>query len=112
MNPFDVRRPLAQVHSVKEDRVLLDSRPTLELNNIPLSGTLEYSPGYDPVPQNLTLPPDYVHMSNMIQNVKFGATTIRRPVNGLALRPGKIGNVLVIIDLALTQKKEDFADWL
>ena len=38
--------------------------------------------------------------------------TIREPVNGVALRPGKIGNVLAIIDLVLMQKKTDFAHWL
>ena len=112
MNPFDARRTLDKLLSPYEDRKLLDRRPILDLNNIPLSGTLEDKSGYNPVPQNLTLAPGHIHMSNMIQNVKIGDTTIRGPVNGVTLLTCKIGNVLTIIDLALMQKKSDFADWL
>ena len=112
MNPFDARRALGQLRSPHEDRELLDSRPILDLNNMSLSGNLEDKSGYNPVPQNLTLASGHIHMPNMIQNVKIEDNTIREPVNGVPLRPGKIGNVLAIIDLALIQKKGYFADWL
>ena len=105
MNPFDAERFLKAIRSPDDDKEELETRSTINLNNRHLGGKMEDTHGYDPVPQNTTTNPGHMFISNEVQSFTVGTQTITGPVNGLALRNGKIGNLLSIIDQALSQKK-------
>ena len=106
MNNFDAHKYIKTVRSPAQDENVLDRRPLIDLNNIPLSGVLTDLEGYDPIPQNIIQNHGHIHIPNMVQDVKIGETIIRGSVNGISLRQGRIGNILVIVDLTLDQKPE------
>ena len=51
VNNFDAHKYVKTVRSPAQDENVLDRRPLIDLNNIPLSGVLADREGYDPIPQ-------------------------------------------------------------
>ena len=111
MNPF-ADRFLKDLRIPEEDENALEERPTINLNNRHLGGKMEDTHDYNILPQNITTNSGHVFISNEIQSFTIGSQTISGPINGLALRNGKIGNLLSIIDQTLSQKNSEFAEWI